>query len=113
MAPHTILTSYLLVKCIQRLCQGTLRRFHPFRPFRHFHPLDNFITFTCLYSTSPSLNNTPLFSAYFRFFHPYPNFHFPLSFYSLFFYPLSSYSLFFPSLFLSRVPLFFHCSPFC
>src|SRR5271155_4991204 len=90
-------------------CQGTLRRFCPFHPFRPFRPLNNFITFPCLYSTSPSLSNTPLFSVNFRvfpLFHLYPSFHFPLSFYSLFFYSLSSYSLFFPSLFLSRVPLF-------
>src|SRR5271155_2734235 len=89
--------------------QGTLRRFHPFHPFRLFRPLDNFITFPCLYSTSPSLSNSPSFSVNFRvfpLFHLYPGFHFPLSFYPLFFYSLSSYSLFFPSLFLSRVPLF-------
>src|SRR5271156_2925299 len=48
-------------------CQGTLRRFHP---FRHFRPPYTFITFPCLYSASPSLNNTPSspsISAYFRF----------------------------------------------
>src|SRR5271155_3417910 len=49
-------------------CQGTLHRFHPFCLFR---PLHTFITFHCLYSSSPLLNNSlsfPLISAYLRFF---------------------------------------------
>src|SRR5271163_4901040 len=66
-----------------RNCQGTIHRFHPFYPFHLFRPLDNFITFPCRYSTSPSLSNTPSFSINFRvfpLFHFYLTFHFPLSF---------------------------------
>src|SRR5271170_7426489 len=102
----------LLFNCFYPMgsdCQGTLRRFHPFHPFHLFRPLDNFITFPCLCSTSPSLSNTPSFSVDFRvlpLFHFYLTFNFPSLFYSLFFCSLLSYSLFFLSLFWSRVPLF-------
>src|SRR5271156_3553489 len=51
-----------------RDCQGTLRYFYS---FRYFRPLHTFITFPCLYSSSPSLSNTlsfPSISVYFRFF---------------------------------------------